>query len=140
MNKEVILKWFLVLSGLSQMSYWGLSHIFFPRWYLNSVGMTETANNPGSVLIFMNEIGVLTLGVGFATILAARNPLKNLAIILMLYIISLGSVGTSLYHILCLHAATGEWTTIVIIGTQLIILTALFPWNQVRSTPKKVTY
>jgi hypothetical protein len=132
MSKTALLKWFLFLSGLSQIGYWGLSHLFFPKWYLRSVGMTELAKNPGPVLIFMNEIGVLTIGVGFATILASRNPVKNLAIILMLYVISLGSIGTSIYHIVVNHTATGEWSTVIIISLQLIVLTALYPWKKTK--------
>ncbi len=133
MIKGVILRWFLVLSGISQIGYWGLSHLFFPKWYLSSVGMIELAKNPGPSLIFMNEIGVLTLGVGFATVLAAKDPVKNLAIILMLYMISIGSIGTSLYHIVVNHTASGEWATVVIISVQLIILTMVYPWNEIKS-------
>jgi len=131
--KSIFLKWFLLLSGVSQIGYWSLSHLFFPRWYLKSVGMNDLAANPGPVLIFMNEIGILTLGIGLATILAARDPIKNFSIILMLYVVSIGSVSTSLYHIVVNHNATGEWTTIIVIMVQLIVVTALFPWKKLNS-------
>lgn len=110
----------------------GLSHLFFPQWYLQSVGMKTLAANPGDVLIFMNEIGVLTVGIGIATILAAFNTVKNIAIIIVLYIISFGSILTSLYHILYKGMASGEWMTVIIIAIQLIILTVLYPWKELR--------
>lgn len=130
--KSKILKWFLILSGIIQICYWGLSHIFFPQWYLQSVGMYSLALNPGDTLIFMNEIGVLTIGLGLATILAAYNPIKNIAIIIVLYVISTGSILTSVYHILLKGIAHGEWVTVIIIGSQLIILTALYPWKELK--------
>jgi len=43
--------------------------------------MAALAAKPGDVLIFMNEIGILTIGLGIATILAAFNPVKNIVII-----------------------------------------------------------
>ena len=91
--------------------------------------MNELAKNPGPILIFMHEIGVLTLGIGVATMLAAKDQIRNFAIILMLYVVSLGSIGTSLYHILFFHVASGEWTTIAVIALQLAILTFLYPWK-----------
>ena len=131
--KRDILKWFLILSGIIQICYWGLSHLFFPQWYLQSVGMNALAVNPGETLIFMNEIGVLTFGIGIATIIAAFNPVKNIAIIIVLYIISIGSILTSLYHILFKGIASGEWMTVIIISIQLIILTALYPWKELKN-------
>jgi hypothetical protein len=133
MVKAAILRWFLVLSGVIQIVYWSLSHLFFPKWYLASVGMTELAKNPGPVLIFMHEIGILTLGIGLITMLAARDPVKNFSVIVMLYVVSLGSIATSLFHILVKHTASGEWTTVVIISVQLVILTALYPWSGLKS-------
>jgi hypothetical protein len=132
MIKNAVLRWFLLLSGISQIGYWSLSHLFFPKWYLQSVGMVELAKNPGPALIFMHEIGILTLGIGLVTMLAAKDPVKNFAVIVMLYVVSVGSVATSLYHILVNHTASGEWATVVIISVQLVILTALYPWNKIR--------
>jgi hypothetical protein len=95
--------------------------------------MTDLAKNPGPVLIFMHEIGILTLGIGLVTMLAARDPVKNFSVIVMLYVVSVGSVATSLYHILVNHTASGEWATVVIIAVQLVILTALYPWSKLRT-------
>ncbi len=132
MNKNNLLQWFLLLSGISQIGYWSLSHLFFPKWYLASVGMTELARDPGPALIFMHEIGVLTLGIGLATILAAKDPVKNFSIIVMLYVVSFGSIGTSLYHIIFAHMASGEWATVAIISVQMIVLAVLYPWKKLR--------
>jgi hypothetical protein len=127
---------FLKISAVIQVAYWSVSHLFFPQWYLNSVGMTELAANPAPVLIFMHEIGILTLGVGIATWLASLNPVRNFHIIVMLYVIAVGSMGTSLYHILVHRSATGEWVTVAVLLAQLIILTLLYPWKKAVASDK----
>jgi hypothetical protein len=137
-TKTLLLKWFLIISGVIQLAYWGLSHLFYPAWYLRSVGMNELAANPGETVIFLNEIGVLTIGVAVATILAAFNPIKNFAIIISLIVISLGSIATSLYGILYRNMAHGEWTTVIVLGVQLIILFFLYPWNKISLTSDRV--
>ncbi len=130
--KAAILKWLLVISGVVQIVYWGISHLFFPSWYLQSIGLTELAENPGDTLIFLHEIGVLDVGMGIATILAARDPVKNFAIIVVLYIAGMGSVLISLYHILFGGIASGEWVTVCVISVQMILLTILYPWGSLK--------
>ena len=130
--KSAVLKWLLVLSGVVQICYWGLSHLFFPEWYLRSIGMDNLAANPGETLIFLHEIGVLAVGMGVATILAARDPVKNFAIIIVLYIAGIGSVLTSLYHILFGGIASGEWLTVCTITVQMILLSVFYPWDLLR--------
>jgi hypothetical protein len=132
MKRIILLKWFLKLSAISQIGYWGFSHLFFPGWYLRSIGLNELAANPGSSLLFIHEIGILTLGIGIATWLAANDPIKNIAIIVMLYVVSLGSIATSLFHIFYHKVAAGEWTTVMIISVQVVILTVLYPWRELR--------
>lgn len=134
MIKEKILKWFLRFAALFQIVYWSLSHLFFPRWYLNSVGMNELAQNPETVAIFMNEIGILTLGVGVATWLLSNKPKENIAIVIMLYIIGIGSISVSLYHVLVNKIASGELITVSAILFQLVVLTVLYPW---KNSPEK---
>ena len=129
MNRGNVLKWLLRLSAVLQVAYWSLSHLFWPGWYLWSVGMVELATDPGESLIFIHEIGILTLGIGFATWLAARDPIKHLSIIAMLYVVGLGSIAVSLYHMLSLGTASGEWLTVGIISAQMVLLTILYPWK-----------
>lgn len=131
MSRITVLKWLLRLSALSQIGYWSLSHLFFPRWYLQSIDMTELAANPGESLIFIHEIGVLTLGIGIATWLAATNPVRHFFIIVMLYVVGLGSIATSMYHIFFYEAARGEWTTVAIIAVQVVLVTILYPWREI---------
>jgi hypothetical protein len=67
-----------------------------------------------------------------ATLLAAFNPVKNIAIIITLYVVSLGSIAVSAYHIVFNNTASGEWMTIAVISAQLIIVTILYPWKELR--------
>ncbi len=133
MSKKRLLKYLLILSGIFQIGYWGVSHLFFPQWYLQSVGLTELAANPGSTTVFLNEIGILTIGTGIAAILAAFNPIKNFAIIIVLYINAVGSIFVSLYNILIGKMASGEWITIIVILIQVILLSILYPWHELRA-------
>ena len=130
--KGTILKIFLIISGLFQIAYWGISHLFFPQWYLKSVGLVALAANPGTTIAFMNEIGTLTIGMGVATILAAINPVKNFVVIIMLYMVAAGSIAVSMSHIASGTMASGEWTTVVVIAVQLLLLSILYPWSELK--------
>jgi hypothetical protein len=137
-NKNAILKILLIVAGLFQIGYWGVSHLFFPEWYLQSVGLSTLALNPGSTIVFLNEIGVLAIGMGLASILASYDPIKNFAIIVVLYVDGIGSMMVSLYHIMAGSMAKGEWITIILIAVQIILLSIFYPWSELqRKTNKK---
>ncbi len=135
-TKLGILKVLLIIAGIIQIGYWGISHLFFPQWYLQSVGLTTLAVNPGSTVVFLNEIGVLAIGMGLASILASIDPIKNFAIIIVLYIDGVGSMFVSFYHIMVGNMASGEWLTIIIIAVQMILLSILFPWSDLHKQAK----
>lgn len=120
---------FLAFSAVLQVGYWSLSHLFFPQWYFHSIGGSGLVMEQRFVLLFMNEIGILILGISFATFLAALDPIRNFAIVLMLYVVSLGSILVSLVHICFLHMAQGEWVTVSVLAVQLALLTILYPWR-----------
>ncbi len=130
--KEKALKWFLIISGLIQICYWGISHLFFPQWYLRSIGLVDLAENPGTTIIFLNEIGVLTTGLGLATIIAALNPVRYFPLIAVLYLVAIGSMAVSVYHITTGNMVAGEWTTVIVLAIQIMILTLLYPWPKLR--------
>jgi hypothetical protein len=130
--REKLLKWFLMISGVIQIGYWGISHLFFPQWYLNSIGLTELANNPGTTAVFLNEIGILTTGLGIATVLASFNPIRNFAIIIVMYFVAIGSIIVSFYHIIAGSMAKGEWATIIIISIQIVLISILYPWSKLK--------
>ena len=129
-TKPLLLRLLLIVGGAIQIIYWGISHILFPEWYLQSVGLVDLSRNPGSTTVFLNEIGVLTIGTGVASILAALNPIGSIYIIIMLYINGIGSIIVSLYNIIIGKMTSGEWTTIIIIIVQMILLTILYPWKE----------
>lgn len=128
----IILKIFLRLSALFQILYWSLSHIFFPKWYLNSIGVTNLDIHKGFALLTMNKIGILTFGIAIATFWAASDPIKNFAIIIMIYIISIGSILVSAYHLIMKSFTGYECLTIIIIFIQLFLITILYPWQKLR--------
>jgi heme/copper-type cytochrome/quinol oxidase subunit 4 len=128
-EKLSILPWVLRIAALVQAGYWGASHLFFPQWYLRSMGLIALAADPGPVLIFLHEIGILTIGLALATWLAARDPLKNFAIIVTLCFVAIGSIAVSIYHILIKQTAQGEWITVAVIFVQLLVVALLYPWR-----------
>jgi hypothetical protein len=130
--QKKILTWFLILSGLIQVFYFGCSHLFFPVWYLQSAGINTSVSNLGDILMLMHEIGVLAAALGVATLLAAADPIKNFTVIILMYVVSIGSMLTSIYHILFKGAASGEWGTVAIIAIQVAILTVLYPWKELK--------
>ena len=126
------LRWVLRIVAVFQALFWGATHFFFPAWYLRSIGADGARAADPLVLLFMNEIGVLVLGVAIATWIAATDPVRHVALIAVLYAVGAGSVLVSLWHVLVKGFAFGEWTTIVAIAAQLAIVTALYPWSRLR--------
>ncbi len=129
MDKELLLKCVLRLAAVGQIGYWSVSHLFFPCWYLESIGMTDLAAHPGAALVFVNEIGILSLGVGLLTWLAATDPIARFHDIVVLYVVGLGSAAVSLGNILLGRIPPGEWLTVVLILSQLILVSVLYPWG-----------
>jgi hypothetical protein len=124
-----ILKWFLRISALIQISLWGITHIFFPEWYLRVIaGKSPDLITDFNILI-INEIGIMSLAFGIATWLSSKDPVRNLNIIIMLIIASVGSISVTLYQIL-IRQTSQEWGHVFIVLLQLIILIALYPWKE----------
>ncbi len=130
--KLTILKWYLRILALVQFALWGLTHIFFPAWYIEVMAggdpkQLETTIN----LLGMNEIGVSVIALSIAIWIAAAKPVRHYLIILMSYIIGIGSMSVTLYHIL-VRKASQEWEHIIIVAVMLIILSILYPWKELK--------
>ena len=131
-TRLMLLRWMLRLVAVFQALFWGATHLFYPAWYLRSIGADGARATDPLVLLFMHEIGILVLGVAIATWIAASDPLRHVALIGVLYAVGVGSMAVSLWHLLLEGFAFGEWTTIVAIGVQLGIVTALYPWSRLK--------
>jgi hypothetical protein len=128
--KATALKWFLRAAAAFQLLYWGVSHLFFPSWYLDSIGLHELARAPGPAVIFLNEIGVLTIGMAVATWILSLDPVRHFGIVPVLYVVAVGSVLSSLYHISTGLIGTAEWVTVLALVLQIAVVTALYPWRE----------
>lgn len=131
-TRLTLLRWILRLVAVFQALFWGLTHLLFPAWYLRSIGADPARAADPLVLLFMNEIGVLVLGLALVAWIAATDPVRHVALILVLYAVGVGSVGVSLWHVLVKGFAFGEWTTIVAIAAQLVVVTLMYPWRRLR--------
>jgi hypothetical protein len=127
------LRFVLRLVAVFQAAFWGTTHLFWPAWYLRSIGADAARATDPLVLLFMNEIGVLVLGLAVATWIAASDPVRHVALVLVLCAVGVGSVCVSLWHVLVKGFAFGEWTTIVAIGVQLAVVAGLYPWSRINS-------
>lgn len=126
MNKLKALKVFLRVSAIIQAGYWSLTHLFFPEFYLKTVGVNDFVPE-GISLAFMNIIGVLTLGTAVASWLAARDPLQNKTTLIMLLVIGVGSLTVSISQFMVPGRGHGEIATVATLSIQLFLLIYLYP-------------
>lgn len=127
--KDRILTYYLRAISTIQFFLWGLSHIFYPKWYLTEIAGKDPGLLNAQNLLMVNEIGVSIIGISIATFIAASKPVKYYPIILMNFIIGLGSIGVTLYHIL-VRRASQEWGHIFTVLIMLLILAILYPWKE----------
>jgi hypothetical protein len=136
-SKVSLLKLFLRVSAFFQATYFGLSHLIAPDWYLNSIGVDFVAR--GFSLVTMNEIGLLSLGTALITWIAASDPIRYAKIIGVLCAIAFGSSLVSSWHILAGNIPPGEWMTVFVLLVQLFLIGLLFPWSHLKNRPPEVT-
>ncbi len=126
--KSTLLSGYLRIVSLVQFLLWGVTHVFFPEWYLVHIaGKDPTLLTPQNLLM-VNEIGVSVIAISVATWIAARDPVKHFPVILLNFIIGAGSIGVTLYHIL-VRQASQEWGHIFTVLVMLGIIAVLYPWK-----------
>lgn len=124
-----MLKWYLRILATVQFLLWGVTHVFFPAWYLQNIAGKDPALLTPQNLLVTQEIGVSVIGLSVATFIAAAAPVRHYPVILANYVVGLGSVGVTLYHIL-VRQASQEWGHVAIVLVLMAILTALYPWKE----------
>jgi hypothetical protein len=124
-----VLKWYLRLAAALQFCLWGVTHVFFPAWYLSNIAGKDPSLLTPQNLLVTQEIGVSAIALSLATFIAAAQPVRHYPVILMNYVIGLGSVAVTLNHILVRHASE-EWGHVATVLLLLAILTVLYPWKQ----------
>ncbi len=127
--KTIFLIWYLRIVALVQIGLWGLSHLFYPAWYMTTIAGKDPAMLTTFNILLVNEIGVMALAAGVVTLLASFNPVKNFNISVLLILMGLGSMGVTLYHIL-VRQASQEWGHIITVLAQLVVLAILYPWKE----------
>lgn len=103
--------------------------MFFPAWYLTNIaGKNPSLLSPQNLLV-TQEIGVSVIALSLATFITASQPVRHYPVILMNYVVGLGSVVVTLYHI---SRSTGaqEWSHVATVLLMLAVLTALYPWRE----------
>jgi hypothetical protein len=129
--KKVLLTWYLRLLALITMFFWGGSHLFFPVWYLENIAHKPASFLTPQNILLVNEIGGLALAMGIVMWIAAKQPVKNFAVIVMFYLAGLSSLSVTLYHIL-VRQASQEWSHVIMLVVLLAILTLLYPWGELK--------
>lgn len=59
--------------------------------------------------------------------------MKKFGIVLVLYVVGIGSIFSSVYHIYTKLIGPGEWVTIMAVTVQLILVTILYPWKELKT-------
>ena len=121
------LKVFLKVSAIIQATYWGLSHLFFPEWYLRFNGYSETELQSEFLRGAMTEIGILTLGTALSSYIASQDPVKNKNIIKVLCWTGTGSLTVCLYYMFFPTISFKEVGNVIAISIQLSFLLYLYP-------------
>lgn len=131
--KKKILTWYLRIFSLLQLALWGLSHLFYPKWYL-----TVMAGKPIEILtadniLIVNEIGISVSALALVTFIIASKPVKNFAVIAINYLVGIGSMLVTAYNII-VYKESSEWAHIGIVLALLLIMTFLYPWKELKDS------
>jgi hypothetical protein len=103
--------------------WWPLSHWVYPTWYHDILGFSTY--DPGAVKI----IGTLSLIPILMMIFAAKNPIKNKDILLILVISGFLISVTYLYLILANQFPLGEYFNVILTFSLSLILLIIYPWK-----------
>lgn len=125
-----ILSTYLYIAGLALLFWWPLSHWFFSEWYHQILGFTSWNDS------FVRIIGTCGLAVTALIFLAAKNPLKNSDMILILIGFALALAATYTYNILYSDFPPAEWANVAACLINAGILMILRP-RRLKNTAKR---
>lgn len=117
----IVLKTYLWILGLFVLFWWPLSHWFYPQWYHRLLGF-ETFD---SALVTI--IGTTGLVVVMNIFFAARDPIRNRAMILVLIIFSVVMAGTYFFLIQTRGFPQREYVNLALLVINTMFLVGLYP-------------
>ena len=132
-----ILTLYLRVLSLFILVLWGLTHIFFPKWYLENIAHKDASVLTPDLVLSANEIGVFAVALSAVLFAVSRNPRRHFPVILIFCLNALGSAAVTAFHIL-VRNASGEWMHIFIVILLLLPLAFLYPWKSAVSSMRSV--
>ncbi|MGV8934614.1 MAG: BphX family protein [Gallionellaceae bacterium] len=125
-----ILKIILRISALIEIFYFTASHWFFHEYFFNSLGIYGNDLSSTFVISQFQLIGAQVLGIAMITWIAASDPIKYRSIIQVLLFTGSVAVVIFVYNILAARVPVQFIANAILIGSQIIIITALYPWKR----------
>lgn len=116
-----ILKAYLWTLGVFVLFWWPLSHWFYPDWYHRLLGFESFDYS------LVTIIGTTGLVVVMNIFMAAFDPVRNRAMILVLIIFSIAMAGTYLFLIQTQGFPRPEYLNVALLIVNTIILVGLYP-------------
>jgi hypothetical protein len=107
--------------------WWGLTHIFFKEFYFNQIfnvafNITHNFDNESSEMI-----GVLCIALAYGAFLAARNPLKNMNLVKVLIVASVGASLVFVYNTIIGRTPVGLLINAGLILAMVVAIIILYP-------------
>ena len=120
-NKIKILKAYLWILGTFVLFWWPLSHWFYPEWYHRLLGFQDF---DGSLVTIIGTTGLVVV---MNIFVAARDPIRNRAMLVILITFSIAMAGTYFFLIQTRDFPTREYFNMTLLIANTMILAALYP-------------
>lgn len=131
--KKKAFTWYLRIISAIQLGLWGFSHLFYPEWYLTVMAGKSVDILTENNILIVNEVGISITALALVTLLIAHKPVKNFAVIAINYLVGIGSILVTGYHII-IRKASNEWPHILIVLCLLLFMTLLYPWKELKES------
>lgn len=122
-NRLLMLKLYLWLLGTFVLFWWPLSHWFYPEWYHRLLGFKDFDR---SLVTIIGTTGILAV---MNIFLAAWDPIRNRAMLLILIVFSVAMAATYFYLIQTKGFPRLEYLNMALSIANAGILSVLFPQN-----------
>ena len=107
--------------GIFVLFWWPLSHWFYPAWYHRLMGFDSF---DASLVTIIGTTGLVPV---MNIFMAARDPIRNRAMLAILITFSVAMAGTYFFLIQTQGFPSREYFNITLLVGNAVILTALYP-------------
>lgn len=128
-GKELFLMIYLRCLSIFMFLMWGVTHLFFPRWYLEHVANKDPSVLTPDLVLAGKEIGVFSLVLSLAMFAISKRSWRHLPLVLAFCAIALGSTTVTVLNMLSL-GQNNEWAHVIMTPLIILPLVILYPWKK----------